>query len=147
VAHSSTRATSDRHDDAPRTRATRQRAEVLQALTGADDFVSAQALHAAMLSAGSAVGLTTIYRALAALVETGRADTVRDPAGERLYRHRPGAEHRHYLICRTCGKSEPIDTAAVEDWTEQLARLTGYAEVRHTLELDGICAPCRGGTS
>lgn len=135
-----------RPTEAPRTRRTRQRAEVLQALTGADGFVSAQVLHAEMVAAGSAVGLTTVYRALAALAETDRADTVRDPGGERLYRHRPGAEHRHYLICRRCGTSEPVETAVVEDWAEQLGRLTGYSEVRHTLELDGICADCQNVT-
>lgn len=142
----STRVAPSRGAEAPRTRATRQRAEVAQGLTRAGDFVSAQTLRAAMLTAGSAVGLTTVYRALAALVESGQADTVRDPGGERRYRFRPGPEHRHYLMCRTCGQSEPVDTAVVEDWTEQLARRTGYAGVRHTLELDGICAPCQHDT-
>lgn len=142
----STRAANVR-GEAPRARSTRQRAEVERALIDADGFIGAQALHAAMLAAGSGVGLTTVYRALAALAQQGRADTVRDPDGERLYRHRPGTEHRHYLICRACGKSEPVDTAAVEDWADRLARLTGYAEVRHTLELDGICAPCRSAGS
>ena len=71
-------------------RRTAQRAEVRRALVGSDGFVSAQALYAAMVAGGSRVGLTTVYRALAALAETGSADTVREPSGERLYRHRPG---------------------------------------------------------
>ena len=53
-----------------------------QALIRSDGFVSAQALHAALVAGGSRVGLTTVYRALAALAETGRADTVREPSGE-----------------------------------------------------------------
>jgi Fur family ferric uptake transcriptional regulator len=142
-----TRAAPERRSEPPRTRSTRQRAEVLQALIGADGFVGAQALHAAMVMAGSGVGLTTVYRALAALAESGRADTVRDAGGERLYRHRAGSEHCHYLICRRCGRSEPVDTAVVEDWAEELARLTGYAQVRHTLELDGICAECQSAAA
>jgi Fur family ferric uptake transcriptional regulator len=124
-------------------RRTAQRAEVARALVHSDGFVSAQALHAAMVAGGSRVGLTTVYRALAALAESGHADTVREPNGERLYRHRPGEEHRHYLICRSCGRSEPVDTALVEDWAARLAGETGYAELHHTLELSGICAPCR----
>ncbi|HWG28639.1 transcriptional repressor [Actinospica sp.] len=123
-------------------RGTARRAEVQRALIHSDGFVSAQALHAALVAAGSRVGLTTVYRALGALVETGRADTVREPHGERLYRHRPGEEHRHYLICRTCGRSEPVDTALVEDWARGLARDTGYADLQHTLELSGICGRC-----
>ena len=124
-------------------RRTAQRAEVQRALVHSNGFISAQALHAALVADGSRVGLTTVYRALATLAETGRADTVREPNGERLYRHRPGEEHRHYLICRSCGRSEPIDTALVEDWAGRLADETGYVELHHTLELSGICAPCR----
>jgi Fur family transcriptional regulator, ferric uptake regulator len=123
-------------------RRTTQRAEVQRALIHSDGFVSAQALHAAMVAGGSRVGLTTVYRALSALAETGRADTVREPNGERLYRHRPGEEHRHYLICRSCGTSEPVDTAPVEIWAGHLAGKTGYADLHHTLELSGICGRC-----
>lgn len=67
---------------------------------------------------------------------------MREPNGERLYRHRPGEEHRHYLICRSCGSSEPVDTALVEIWASHLAGETGYADLHHTLELSGICGPC-----
>ena len=128
-------------------RRTPQRAEVLRALIGCDDFVSAQALHAAMVAGGSGVGLTTVYRALAALADTGRADTVRESSGERLYRHRPDHQHRHYLICRSCGQSEPIDSSLVEDWAQRLAQDTGYADLHHTLELAGICGPCHNTVS
>jgi Fur family ferric uptake transcriptional regulator len=127
-------------------RRTAQRTEVARALVRADGFVSAQSLHAAMAAGGSRVGLTTVYRALATLAETGHADTVREPNGERLYRHRPGQEHRHYLICRICGHSEPVDTTLVEGWAGRLAEETGYADLHHTLELSGICEPCRTAT-
>ena len=123
-------------------RNTPQRAEVLRALVGCDDFVSAQALHAAMAANGSRVGLTTVYRALTALADTGHADTVREATSERLYRHRPDHHHRHYLICRRCGQSEPVDTTLVEAWAQQLAEYTGYADLHHTLELAGVCGPC-----
>jgi len=124
-------------------RRTAQRAEVQQALIQhSDGFIGAQALHAAMVAGGSRVGLTTVYRALATFAETGRADIVREPNGERLYRHRPGEEHRHYLICRSCGRSEPVESALVEDWARRLARDTGYADLQHTLELSGICGRC-----
>jgi Fur family ferric uptake transcriptional regulator len=124
-------------------RVTVRRAEVQRALVHSDGFVSVQVLHAAMVAAGSRVGLTTVYRTLAALAEAGHADTVRRPHGERLHRHRPGKEHRHYLICRSCGRSEPVETALVEDWARRLTTDTGYADLHHTLELSGICLACR----
>ena len=123
-------------------RRTRQRADVLDALVTEGEFVSAQLLHARMSAAGVDVGLTTVYRALAALVDAGRADSIREDNGTRLFRHRPGPQHRHYLLCRCCGRSEPLDAHAVEEWAERLADATGYAGLRHTLEVDGVCGPC-----
>ncbi|MDF3288816.1 transcriptional repressor [Streptomyces silvisoli] len=48
-------------------RPTPQRAVVLADLVAAGDFVSAQALHKRLLSGGSPVGLSTVYRTLTAL--------------------------------------------------------------------------------
>lgn len=127
-------------------RPTQQRATVLQALIDSEDFVSAQVLHARLIAAGTRVGLTTIYRTLTALAEAGLADTMRDPEGERHFRHRPGPDHRHYLRCRTCGRSIPVDSHLVETWAERIGTTSGFTQVAHTVELTGICADCGGTT-
>lgn len=126
----------------PPGRRSRQRSEVLRALIDRGGFISAQALHALLCAAGSNIGLTTVYRALTALDATGRLDCVRQQDGTRLYRHRPSLEHRHYLLCRSCGRSEELDAEVIEQWAEQLARLCGFTRLRHTLEVDGICPTC-----
>lgn len=130
-------------DDGGFGRLTPQRAEVLRALAMCEDFVSAQLLHAGLLAAGSRVGLSTVYRTLTALAAVGRADVIRDTNGERLFRHRPGTAHRHYLVCRVCGLSRSVESAAVEAWADHVARTSGFADVRHTVELTGTCATCR----
>nr|WP_262928640.1 Fur family transcriptional regulator [Streptomyces sp. CBMA152] len=109
----------------------------------AGGFVGARTLYTSLRTDGAHIGLSTVYRTLGALAEAGRADVVRDRGGERLYRHRPSAEHRHYLLCRTCGMSMEIDSAAVETWAEHIARSSGFAEVEHTVELTGLCPDCR----
>ncbi|MEY9834876.1 Fur family transcriptional regulator [Streptacidiphilus sp. EB103A] len=124
-------------------RATQQRTTVLRALIATDGFVSAQVLHARLISDEERVGLSTIYRTLTALAEAGRADVVRDPGGERQFRYRPGADHRHYLICRQCGLSLPVDSAPVETWADQVGEEADFADVVHTVELTGTCATCR----
>jgi Fur family ferric uptake transcriptional regulator len=126
-------------------RPTRQRTAVVRSLAEAGDFTSAQALHARLRSAGLRVGLNTVYRTLTALAGAGRVDVVHEPSGERLFRYRPSPGHHHYLVCRDCGLSLPLDTAPVESWAEQVAAGTGFAEVTHTLELSGVCADCRTG--
>src|SRR4051794_295180 len=112
-------------DESKRTRAaeiglrrTRQRTAVLNTLGGCSDFVSAQELHARLSAVGIAVGLTTVYRTLNELEHSGRVDVVRDEAGGRLYRQRPATGHGHYLICRCCFRSQPVETEVVERWAE-----------------------------
>jgi Fur family ferric uptake transcriptional regulator len=135
----------DGHARAAGMRSTRQRRAVLDALGRCPEFVSAQELHALLTDAGGTVGLTTVYRTLRELHRAGLVDVVRDDSGERLYLRRPTDEHRHYLICRCCGRSQPVDAEAVERWAAGLAEATGFAELEHTLELSGVCADCRPG--
>lgn len=123
-------------------RPTPQRTTVLQALVDTEGFVSAQALHARLLTAGSRVGLSTVYRTLTALVAADRADVVRDEAGERSFRYRPGSDHRPYLICRQCGLSLPVDSAPVESWADEIGASSGFTAVEHTVELTGTCVAC-----
>ncbi|WP_438290579.1 Fur family transcriptional regulator [Streptomyces sp. HUAS TT7] len=124
-------------------RRTAQRATVLQALIEARGFVGARTLHAALEASGSHIGLSTVCRTLGALAAADRADVVRTRVGERLFRHRPAAQHRHYPLCRGCGLGMPIDAEDVESWAERITAASGFAEVEHTVELTGACPDCR----
>ncbi|MFE6687549.1 Fur family transcriptional regulator [Streptomyces sp. NPDC057743] len=124
-------------------RLTQQRATVLAALMAVEGFVGAQALHNQLTDDGTPVGLSTVYRTLTAFAAAGRADVVRDSNGERLFRYRPGPDHRHYLICTACGLSLAVDAEPVETWADKVARTSGFADVRHTVELAGVCPDCK----
>ncbi|WP_037870129.1 Fur family transcriptional regulator [Streptomyces sp. NRRL S-813] len=123
-------------------RMTRQREAVTRVLAGCQDFVSAQELYALLVAGDHAIGLTTVYRALRELEADGGVDVVRDETIGRLYRLRPADGHRHYLMCRDCGRSRPVDSEAVEEWAGRIAAETGFAAVEHTVELTGVCADC-----
>ncbi|MGW3465840.1 Fur family transcriptional regulator [Streptomyces olivaceoviridis] len=123
-------------------RHTQQRTTVVEALIHAEGFLGTQMLHNQLAADGSSVGLSTVYRTLTALAAAGRADMVRDTGGERPFRYRPGPDHRHYLICTECGLSRPVDSGPVEDWADTIARTSGFADVRHTVELSGVCPDC-----
>lgn len=124
---------------------TRQRAAVLHVLADCQDFVSAQQLYALLFAAGVRVGLSTVYRVLRELEAGGHADLMRDEKGERLYRLRLAEGHRHYLMCRSCGRSQPVDSEPVERWADRIAADAGFAAVEHTVELTGVCARCGDG--
>ncbi|UGQ11047.1 transcriptional repressor [Yinghuangia sp. ASG 101] len=106
------------------------------------EFLSARRLHRRLAQTGSNIGLSTVYRALHDLVRLGSVDVVRDETGERLYRHRLANHHRHYLLCRQCGHSRALDAGPVERWADGVAARTGFVEIRHTVELTGICVAC-----
>ncbi|MGY1439400.1 Fur family transcriptional regulator [Streptomyces reniochalinae] len=128
----------------PGPRRTRQRSVVQRELADRDEFVSAQELHKRLISRGTVVGLSTVYRSLRGLERSGHVDMVRDEAtGERLYRTRSAAGHRHYVLCRRCGRSEPVNADVVEEWVRRLTEQVDFFDIDHTLELSGRCKECR----
>ncbi len=106
------------------------------------DVSDADALHEELRRRGEGIGLTTVYRTLQALAEAGEIDVLRTPAGEASYR-RCSSHHHHHLVCRSCGRTVEVEGPAVESWASRVAAEHGFAEVDHTVEILGICAPCR----
>lgn len=128
------------HKDVP-LRATRQRSAVLAALDEADDFVSAQELHATLRAAGHSVGLSTVYRTLQSLTASEDVDVILTDQGESRYRS-CSSGHHHHLVCRRCGRTVEVRNTTVERWAAAVAAEHGFAEVSHTLEVFGLCSEC-----
>ena len=126
---------------APAPRSTRQRAAVAAVLDELTDFRSAQDLHAMLRERGARVGLTTVYRTLQTLADTGEVDVLRRVDGEAVYR-RCSTGHHHHLVCRNCGRTEEVEGPAVERWADRVAAEHGFVDVSHTLEIFGTCASC-----
>ena len=125
----------------PQRRSTRQRSAVSAVLDEAEGFLSAQDLHARLRSRGDAVGLATVYRTLQALAEDGDVDVLRTDDGEAVYR-RCSSGHHHHLVCRRCGRTVEVEGPAVETWARRVGAEHGFVDVRHVVEVFGICADC-----
>jgi len=125
-------------------RSTRQRAAVSALLDRLDDFRSAQEIHEELRRDGKGIGLTTVYRTLQNLSESGEVDVLRTATGEAVYR-RCSTHHHHHLVCRRCGRTVEVEGPAVESWAQRVAEENDFAEVSHTVEIFGVCAPCRSG--
>lgn len=123
-------------------RNTWQREAVRDALEARASFVSAQQLHADLQRSGSTIGLATVYRALASLVESTEADCLQSPEGEQLYRSCNSDAHHHHLICRGCGCTIEIAADEIERWTSTIASRHGFADVTHVIDLFGTCESC-----
>ncbi len=123
-------------------RATRQRAAVREVLAETDEFRSAQQLHDLLRQRGNPIGLTTVYRAVQQLTESGELDVITISGDEKLYRQCARQAHHHHLVCRDCGRTREVDVPAAERAAVSLANQYGYTGVHHTLEIFGRCPQC-----
>ena len=121
---------------------TRAQRAVLGALAAEGPFVSAQDLHAQLRGAGDRIGLTSVYRALQALADSGDVDVLRTPSGEATYRRCGSDRHHHHLVCASCGKAVEVEAPALERWVRQVAATHEFAVDSHTLEISGRCRTC-----
>ena len=122
-------------------RNTRQRGELLALLASVDEFLTAQEIHALLLERGSGVGLATVYRNLAMLVEQRDIDTTASPTGELRYRS-CSKTHHHHITCERCGHTVEIELADIESICASAANRHGFTSVQHTVEIIGICKHC-----
>ena len=123
------------------TRPTRQRRAVAAALRSSEEFRSAQEIHDALRHDGENVGLSTVYRTLQALADSGEVDTLRTDDGEALYR-RCSIGHHHHLVCRVCGRTVEVEGPAVERCAAGVTTQHGFADVSHSVEVFGTCPDC-----
>jgi Fur family ferric uptake transcriptional regulator len=122
-------------------RRTRQRAAVDEILSHLEEFRTAQQIHDVLRRQGDSVGLTTVYRTLQAMVDSGELDALRTNEGEIAYR-RCSNGHHHHLVCRRCGRTVEVSGPAVERWASAVAEEHGFREISHDLEIFGTCSSC-----
>jgi Fur family ferric uptake transcriptional regulator len=122
-------------------RRTRQRAAVQDVLAELHEFRTAQQIHDELRRRGDSIGLTTVYRTLQVLSESGELDALRTADGETAYR-RCSDGHHHHLVCRSCGRTVEVSGPAVERWANAVAAEHGFREVSHDLEIFGTCGDC-----
>ena len=122
-------------------RKTRQRAAVGGILSALNEFRTAQQIHDELRHQGDSIGLTTVYRTLQLMADSGELDAIRTSDGETAYRQCSGGHH-HHLVCRSCGRTVEVSGPAVETWASAVAEQHGFREVSHDLEIFGTCRSC-----
>ncbi|MDU2149825.1 MAG: Fur family transcriptional regulator [Varibaculum cambriense] len=123
-------------------RKTRQRDAIMAIMADETDFRSAQQVHTALVSAGQAVGLATVYRNLQTLTEAGELDSLRSEEGETLYRRCAARRHHHHLVCRNCGYTVDVQDDQLEQWIGEISRRYKFSNIEHMADVFGLCANC-----
>jgi Fur family transcriptional regulator, ferric uptake regulator len=125
------------------TRMTAQQRAVLDLLHRSECFRGAQQLHHDLRHRHNVrIGLVTVYRILRAFADMNITETQRAEDGEMLYRLRTTPEHRHYLLCRQCGRAIAFKAGEIEYFTSQLAEQHRYINVAHQIDFYGTCPRC-----
>ncbi len=120
-------------------RITAPRLTMLRVLAAAKHPLSAEQIHEA---AGDAkLDLVTVYRSLGAMDDAGVVQRHPLERGRSLYALVSPGHHHHHVICRRCGRIERLpgcDTSRLE----AAARVKGFADLTHVMEIYGICPAC-----
>ncbi|MEG0798456.1 MAG: Fur family transcriptional regulator [Acidaminococcaceae bacterium] len=122
-------------------RITEQRKNILQVIVASDNLVTAGELAAALQAKGAEVSVDTVYRNLNALSDLGILYRLEKAGGCSLYELIAG-EHKHYLICKGCGKREAILGCCAEEHLGTAAQKAGFVVTGHRLEFYGYCRLC-----
>jgi Fur family ferric uptake transcriptional regulator len=125
-----------------RSRSTRQRVALLGLLGEVPNFLSAQELYARLQAQGVGLGLPAVYRALHDFTDQGVVDVSHTGGGEAVYRRCGSPKHHHHLVCRQCGRAVEVSASSVERWARSLGATYGFSDIRHQVEVSGVCPGC-----
>ncbi|MEM9565786.1 MAG: Fur family transcriptional regulator [Actinomycetota bacterium] len=123
-------------------RLTAQRRAIAEALDGTDRHVTADDLLPQARARIPEIGRATVYKALAAFVETGEVGEFAVAGQPVRYDPNANVEH-HHAVCGDCGSITDVDIGT------DLTRLAppGFAADSGALVLHGRCADCATETT
>ncbi len=84
------------------------------------------------------VDKVSIYRTIESLKKIGLINPVVNIDGQQFYEKNDNSDHHHHIICTNCKK-----TKCVECKHEKLPKIPGFANVRHSFILTGLCTSCK----
>ena len=125
-------------------RLTRNRENLVEVLARAEQPLSADELR--QKAGFSETDLVTVYRNLEAFQSAGILQRIPLENGSQLFELTDLDDHYHHLICRQCHKTERLDVCLGDQLSKQAASL-GYMQIKHVLEVYGICGECAAQTT
>ena len=123
-------------------RRTPQRSAVLEALEHESRALGAAEVHRMARTHCPELGLSTVYRTLWALSQSGLVDVIGHHEGEATYRL-CGERHHHHLVCERCREVVELPECDLSAIEESIASSHGYRVDGHALSFYGRCAACQ----
>ena len=120
-------------------------AEVLAVLRRHRGPLSAYDVLGELRDSNPKIAPQTIYRALAALKERGRVHRLESLNA--FIACQCGRHHHASIlsICDDCGAVEESEAPDLLNELSSIIRMSGFAPMRHVIEVHGLCASCGAG--
>jgi Fur family ferric uptake transcriptional regulator len=132
-------------------RLTTAREIILNILTNTDQHLSAEDIYMAIHHNYPNIGLTTVYRTLEVLIQTGIVSKFEFGHGRAKYELTEGygtKQHHHHLICKKCRKIVDYTDfmAEEEEYIKKaeigLQKKYGFTIDKHLIRFYGTCPEC-----
>lgn len=126
-------------------RGEKMQAEVLAVLRQRGEPLSAYDVLGEMREANPKIAPPTICRALGALTERGRVHRLESL---NAYIACQCGSHQHASILSICDDCGSVEENVAPDLLEELSNVigkSGFAPIRHVIEVHGVCAACGTG--
>ena len=127
-------------------RLTRGRRATVQAIAKAGGPRTAAEIQTEL---GGAIPLSSLYRSLSILTESGVLVAQHDSGGIMRFELAEWlAGHHHHFVCVSCGIAvdvtpNPAQERAIERLINEMASAYGFAVTGHRFEIEGRCKSCR----
>jgi Fur family ferric uptake transcriptional regulator len=127
-------------------RMTKQRLVIIKVLSMTDDHPDAGAIFRRALAIDGSIALSTVYRTMRVLQQSGTILRHAFEDGRARFEHAGGDHHDHLIDIET-GRVIEFRSDKIERLQAEIASELGYDIVRHKLELYGVRRKRKGDRS
>ena len=123
-------------------RLTRPRRTILQVIAASSRPLTPIEVYDQARALNPSIGLVTVYRTIDKLAELKLVERVHQSDHCQTI-CRGTQEHRHLLVCSSCGESVYFDGLEIERKFTEIGYALGYRVTDHWLQLEGLCRNCQ----
>lgn len=123
-----------------RLKLTSQRKLILDVFISRGVQVTAEELFKEVAELDDGISLSTVYRTVKHLLQSGLARC--SHYGDGTTRYEPTDGLNSYLVCETCGKKVPITNPYLECIQAEAARQEGFRMFQCQMIIHGLCHEC-----
>ncbi len=120
-----------------------KRTQILRTFLNTQKHISAEELFQLVKQNHPEIGVTTIYRTIKLIVDSGIAEVVDFEDGVKRYERKLGREYHAHLICTKCGENLEAFDQTISQLCIRLAQEKGFSPQMHRYEIFGICEGCK----